>query len=231
MTRKYIIFPIFIFFGFISLSCQHHKHHRAGHHQCGKCSSKHHLHGKSCKSHKYKRHCAKHHKGHYHHKYSKCSAKHHKHKCLKKEGIAVISSLNDSQIEGSVQFTKKSKKSVIVSARITGLEPQKKYGFHIHQYGDCRNKGEKAGTHLNPYRTEHGSHDSKNRHMGDLGNLESDANGVAVYKQTIDICMRKLSGRSVIIHAQKDDLKSQPSGNSGPYIGCGVIGWTSIKDE
>ena len=227
MVKKQILFPIFIFLGCISLSCQHHKGQQ--HQYSSKCCAKHH---KAHKGHKCSKCCAKHHKAHKSYKCSKCCAKHHKNKAwLKKEGVAIISPLNNSKITGSVRITKKAEKSILVSAHITGLKPQKKYGFHIHQYGDCREGGKKAGTHLNPYHAEHGSHDSKNRHMGDLGNLESDAKGTATYEQKVDVYMYKLSGRSIIIHAQEDDLKSQPSGNSGPYIGCGVVGWASTKSE
>ena len=201
MFKNQWILSAVILLSFVSLSCQHHYHHK-----------------RHCKHHQHKHKC----KGQ--HKCSKCS--------FKKESVAVVSALNNSEVKGSVRFIKKEKKSIVVSAHITGLNPEKKYGFHIHQYGDCREEGKNAGTHLNPYKTKHGSPDSKDKHMGDLGNLESDAKGTAVYEKTINnMCLYKLSGRSVIIHAQEDDLKSQPSGNAGAYIGCGVIGWTPSNNE
>ena len=69
----------------------------------------------------------------------------------------------------------------------------------------------------------------KKKHAGDLGNLIAGPKGIAVYKKTVNMCLRKAGGRAVIIHAGEDDLKSQPSGNSGAYIGCGVIGY--VKPE
>ena len=160
-----------------------------------------------------------------HHHYKKCKRK--------KDGLAVVNPVHDSKISGWVRFHKVGKKKVTVKAEIKGLKPKQKYGFHVHQYGDCRENGKNAGTHLGSYKKnkKHGSSDSKERHMGDLGNLTAGEDGTAVYEKTVKMCMRKLGGRSVIIHAQEDDLKSQPSGNAGPYIGCGVIGYVQLLDN
>ena len=148
----------------------------------------------------------------------------------KKESLAVIKPLNKSQVRGWVHFQKsKKKKQVLVKAEITGLKPNKEYGFHIHQYGDCRENGKNAGAHWNPKGHAHGSPDSPKRHWGDLGNLKANAKGKAVYENTVKMCLYKTGGRSLIIHANKDDLKSQPSGNAGPYIACGVVGYIKAK--
>ena len=160
------------------------------------------------------------------------SCMHHKYKHkYKKEGLAVIAPVNKSKIQGWVRFQKTENRQVLVKAAITGLKPNQKYGFHIHQYGDCRENGKNAGGHLNPHIKKHGSPDSKERHMGDLGNLTAGKKGTAVYEQTVDMCMYKTGGRSVIIHANEDDLKSQPAGNAGLYIGCGVIGYVNPSDH
>ena len=150
----------------------------------------------------------------------------------KKESLTVISSVNDSKVQGWVHFHKIEHKKVLVTAEIKGLKPNKKYGFHIHQYGDCRENGKNAGGHLSYYEdSRHGSPNSEEKHMGDMGNLRSGKAGTSVYKKVLDICMYKIGGRSVIIHANEDDLKSQPSGNAGPYIGCGVIGYVKKSDQ
>lgn len=148
---------------------------------------------------------------------------------MKKAGVAVVSPVNKSKAKGWVSLHKIKKKQVLVKAEITGLKPNQKYGFHIHQYGDCRDNGKNAGSHLGSHKegSKHGSPDSKEKHMGDLGNLIAGKDGKAVYEKTLNMCMYKLGGRSVIIHANEDDLKSQPSGNAGPYIGCGVIGYVN----
>lgn len=155
----------------------------------------------------------------------------HKHK-YKKDSLAVISPVNESKIQGWVHFQKTEDKQVLVKAKISGLKPNKKYGFHIHKYGDCRENGKNAGGHLGSYKgVPHGAPNSEENHMGDMGNLTSGKKGTAVYKEVLDICMRKIGGRSVIIHANEDDLKSQPSGNAGPYIGCGIIGYVQKSHQ
>ena len=156
---------------------------------------------------------------------------HRKHK-HKKDSLAVIYPVNDSKVKGWVHFQKLENKQVLVRAKISGLEPNKKYGFHIHKYGDCRENGKNVGKHLSyDPDSPHGSPDSEEKHMGDMGNVKTGKKGVAVYKQALDICMRKIGGRSIIIHANEDDLKSQPSGNAGPYIGCGVIGYVKKSNK
>ncbi len=150
----------------------------------------------------------------------------HKHKHIKKESMALISPVNNSKVQGWVRLKKIDYGQTLVTAEIKGLAPNKKHGFHIHQYGDCRENGKHAGGHFNPYDNKHGSLYSEEKHEGDLGNLKSNNDGVAVYKKVMDICVYTASGRSVIIHANADDLISQPSGNSGPYIGCGILGYT-----
>ena len=158
------------------------------------------------------------------------SCAHHKrHKHHKKESVAIISPVNKSQVRGWVHFQKIKRKTVLVRAEITGLSPNKKHGFHIHQYGDCRNDGQNAGTHWNPKGHPHGSVDSKKRHWGDLSNLIADSKGKALYEKEVNMCLHKVGGRSVIIHAHPDDLKTQPSGKAGPYMACGVIGYVQPK--
>ncbi len=137
----------------------------------------------------------------------------------------MIAPVNGSKVEGWVRFRKMDCGQTLIKAKITGLTPHKKHGFHIHKYGDCRENGKYAGSHFNPHDYEHGSLDDEERHLGDMGNLIADKNGVAFYKEIVDICPRKITGRSIIIHANEDNLTSQPTGNAGPYIGCGIIGY------
>jgi len=149
-----------------------------------------------------------------------------KHKKYKKDAVATIAPVNDSKVSGWVSFHKQEDKKVLVKAHVKGLKPNKKYGFHVHKFGDCRENGKNAGPHLNPHKGEHGSPENKKRHMGDLGNLVAGKDGTAKYEAVLDsMCMYKIGGRSVIVHANEDDLSSQPSGNAGPYIGCGVVGY------
>ncbi len=175
-------------------------------------------------------HLGKHHHHKHHHHYH--PHKRHKHK---NESLAIIRPINKSQVKGYVRFKvtkrKEEKAQVIVGAEIKGLTPGKQYGFHIHQYGDCTHDGQYAGAHFNPHHRSHGLPHSKLKHSGDMGNLLAQKNGIAVYKNVLNnVYISHLVGRSVIVHAMRDDGISQPSGNAGPYIACGVIGHTPSEE-
>ncbi len=140
------------------------------------------------------------------------------------KAVAVINPINDSNVSG-VAYFEQTENGVHVKAEVYGLTG-KKHGFHIHTFGDCTaTDGTSTGGHLNPYGFEHGSPKSLNRHMGAMGNLEVNENGVGL-RDYIDevIVMDEIIGRGIIVHGGEDDLESQPSGASGPRVGCGVIG-------
>ena len=138
-------------------------------------------------------------------------------------GFSSVKSLDKGKITGSVFFERTGRYEVKVTANIKGLAPNKKFGFHVHEFGTCENKGLLAGGHLNPWGEKHAGPQDKNKHLGDLGNLKSDQLGTAVYSISVKGKLDKFMGRSVIIHAEADDMKSQPTGNSGDRIACGVI--------
>lgn len=115
-----------------------------------------------------------------------------------------------------------------IRADINGLPPNRTFGFHVHEKGDCAGDGTGAGGHFNPQGRPHGRHDSTERHAGDLPNLASNGEGVAVFAFTTEMLTvapgpNSVVGRAVIIHANPDDFRTQPAGNSGPRIACGVI--------
>ena len=114
---------------------------------------------------------------------------------------------------------------VLLRGRITGLTPGA-HGIHVHQFGDCTAPdGESAGPHFNPNETAHGAPASPPHHAGDLGNLQADTQGVAQYSQEIpEVAVTDLIGRAVIVHEHQDDYQTQPTGNSGKRVACGVIG-------
>ena len=143
------------------------------------------------------------------------------------KAIAVLHPTQGSNVAGTVTFTA-SDGAVKVTADLTGLTPGK-HGFHIHEFGDCSDpKGASAGGHFNPRNHQHGAPDAENRHAGDLGNIEADASGKAHLDLTDKVM--KLSGsdsiigRAVIVHEKADDLKTQPTGDAGSRLACGVIG-------
>jgi Cu-Zn family superoxide dismutase len=136
-----------------------------------------------------------------------------------------LESKSGSQVTGTVTFMKMGDQ-VHVTADITGLKPGK-HGFHIHEKGDCSAPdAASAGGHFNPGQHKHGGPATTERHDGDLGNIETDASG-----KTHLSWMGKLSlsgpdsiiGKSVVVHEKEDDLKTDPSGNSGARVACGAI--------
>jgi Cu-Zn family superoxide dismutase len=144
-----------------------------------------------------------------------------------KKAIAVLHPASSSQVMGTVTFTKMDD-GVQVVADVTGLTPGK-HGFHIHEFGDCSAPdATSAGGHFNPTHKPHGAPDAAERHVGDLGNLEADAAGKA-HLEWKDKMLKfsgenSILGHAVIVHEKEDDLKSQPVGNAGGRLACGVIG-------
>ena len=140
------------------------------------------------------------------------------------KAIAVLSSASGSKVTGTVTFTK-SGDGVQVVANVTGLTPGK-HGFHIHEFGDCSAAdATSAGGHFNPTDDPHAGHDADERHMGDLGNIEADSSGKAQLTLTDKkIKLDAVIGKAVIVHEKADDLKTQPTGDAGGRVACGVIG-------
>lgn len=141
------------------------------------------------------------------------------------KAIAVIHPIGDNDISGTVNFGK-TETGTKITAQITGLS-KGDHGFHIHQYGDCSAlDGSSAGGHFNPDDMKHNSRDAEKRHVGDMGNLASEGEEFTTTLSYIDdeIYLEEVIGRGIIIHAGQDDLTSQPSGDAGARIACGVIG-------
>ena len=144
------------------------------------------------------------------------------------KAIAVLYPTAGNKVSGTISFTEEAD-GVHIKAEIKGLTPGK-HGFHVHEFGDCSAADlSSAGGHFNPTNKPHAGPDAAERHMGDMGNVEADASGKADLDYVDhDISLtneeRSIIGRSVIVHAKADDLKSQPAGDSGARIACGVIG-------
>ena len=141
--------------------------------------------------------------------------------------VAVLSPTKGHDISGTVTFTKV-EGGVKIVADVAGLTPGK-HGFHIHEFGDCSAPDAMStGGHFNPHHMEHGAPESSERHAGDFGNLESDESGKAHYERidtTISLVgADSIIGHAVIVHEKVDDLKTQPTGNAGVRVACGVIG-------
>ncbi|MBA2689423.1 MAG: superoxide dismutase family protein [Burkholderiales bacterium] len=130
---------------------------------------------------------------------------------------------------GTVTFTQQGNK-VLVVANVDGLAPGP-HGFHIHEKGDCSAPdATSAGGHFNPSQKPHGAAAGNERHAGDMGNLNAAANGKATLSLQVEgISLspgapNSIIGRGLIVHADPDDYKTQPTGNAGNRVACAVIG-------
>jgi Cu-Zn family superoxide dismutase len=144
-----------------------------------------------------------------------------------RHAVAELNPASGSNTRGMVHFYETSK-GVRVVARVTGLTPGQ-HGFHIHDKGDCSAPdASSAGGHYNPTSSKHGGPNDVERHVGDFGNLEANASGVAKVEFVSDRLKfdgpQSIIGKGVIVHDQPDDLKTQnPPGNAGKRVACGNI--------
>ncbi len=141
------------------------------------------------------------------------------------KAAAKLESKSGSRATGTVTFTKMGDEVAVV-ADIQNLTPGK-HGFHIHEKGDCSAAdASSAGGHFNPTHQHHGGPSTAEHHVGDLGNIEADSSGKAHldWKGKMNLSgADSIIGKSVVVHEKEDDLKTDPAGNSGTRIACGVI--------
>jgi Cu-Zn family superoxide dismutase len=144
-----------------------------------------------------------------------------------KTASATLEGRSGSKVTGVVSFSARGD-GLFVEARISGLTPGE-HGFHVHEVGDCSAAdAASAKGHFNPGSKSHGHHGGAERHAGDMPNLVADGAGNASIAAELKLLTlgsdaNGIVGRSVVIHADPDDYKSQPAGNSGKRVACGVI--------
>tara|TARA_Y100000389_G_scaffold185132_1_gene204232 strand:+ start:31 stop:510 length:480 start_codon:yes stop_codon:yes gene_type:complete len=140
-------------------------------------------------------------------------------------------------IKGTVEFEEKGTKVIIKGNLKSTKYKNSSHGFHIHEAGDLSDKCMGACAHFNPYNKKHGGPTSKERHVGDLGNIRFDARGVAKFRMEDSLVKLRgtkanVIGRSVVIHEDPDDLgmgghnDSLTTGHAGKRITCAVIGYS-----
>lgn len=127
----------------------------------------------------------------------------------------------NSTLGGVIQFAPTST-GMELSGALKNV-PEGQHGLHIHENGDCS----KAGAHFAPANNRHGDPLNSEHHAGDLGNIEADATNQAVVSINVEGLTlsgaNSILGHAMVVHAGADDMTSQPSGNSGDIIGCGII--------
>ena len=132
-------------------------------------------------------------------------------------------------VKGTIQFVEEPGHGVLVNAHVEGLTPGD-HGFHIHEKGDCSAPdATSAGGHFNPSGHKHGAPDGAEHHEGDLGNLTAGDDGVADKIITLtdisltDGAANDVIGKGFILHDKADDFTTQPTGNAGGRVACGVV--------
>lgn len=144
-----------------------------------------------------------------------------------KTAVADLVPTEGNTVRGKVEFILDENGVMRVTAMVEGLTPGK-HGFHIHETGDCSAPdGTSAGGHFNPEGVAHGAPMDATRHVGDLGNLEANDEGIATIEYVDPMLTfegeHTILGKGVIVHAGEDDLVSQPTGAAGARVACGVI--------
>jgi Cu-Zn family superoxide dismutase len=141
--------------------------------------------------------------------------------------MATLTPISGSTAMGTVHMQELPDGSVEVKVDLKNVPPGV-HGFHIHEVGDCSDNGNAAKAHFNPTMMPHGSPQDSSHHSGDFGNVTADANGevnrtFTTRSVTVSPGTTSALGRAVILHANPDDLTSQPSGNAGARISCGIV--------
>lgn len=142
--------------------------------------------------------------------------------------VAQLAPVSGSSVSGTVNFTAEpATGGLTLDITLAGLTPGS-HGFHIHENGDCSAEdGTSAGGHYNPTDVDHGAPTDEVHHVGDMGNIVADENGSVDTKMVMnDLVLsgeNSIIGKAVIVHGGEDDLTSQPSGDAGPRVACGVI--------
>lgn len=136
----------------------------------------------------------------------------------------------DTTLTGSVKFTadKDGKVKMVLDVTVAA-KAGKSVAVHLHEHGDCGDSGKMAHGHWNPTNAQHGKWGQGSFHSGDIGNVKLDAKGKGTLTLQTDLWTlggkadKNILGKAVIVHGGVDDFTTQPTGNAGSRIGCGVI--------
>jgi Cu-Zn family superoxide dismutase len=137
----------------------------------------------------------------------------------------------DTDFTGTVTFTQQGD-SLLVVADFAGVDTPGEHGFHVHATGECSHDPagkhfSTAGGHFDPTQVEHACPPAEPRHAGDLGNVQIGANGAGRSEQTTNLLSlsgpNSVVGKAIILHSGADDCQTQPTGNSGDRLACGVV--------
>ncbi len=150
-------------------------------------------------------------------------------KTAKKAFVTISGTIQDTSVSGTATFVQAYGKVKMILDLYIPSKANSSVAVHLHEMGDCGNMGKDAHGHWNPTNQSHGKWGSASFHLGDIGNVALDAQGhgkmelVTSLWSIGDNANNSILGRSVIVHSGTDDYVSQPAGNAGSRIGCGVI--------
>lgn len=144
--------------------------------------------------------------------------------------VVNLASASGSLVSGKLQVMTMGPNAVHIMGEVGGLTPNSEHGFHVHETGDCSAAdASSAGGHFNPSGSPHGRMDVGAHHAGDIDNIVAGADGVARVNMHVPGltlgggAATDIAGRAIIVHADPDDYTSQPSGNAGKRLACGII--------
>lgn len=146
-----------------------------------------------------------------------------------RQGVANLASASGSLVSGRITLMPMSD-GVHLTGEVGGLPANSTHGFHVHEKGDCSAAdASSAGPHFNPAGTAHGRANAGAHHAGDMDNIVANAEGVAkvnVHVRGVTLgggAANDIANRALVVHASPDDYSSQPAGNAGARVACGVI--------
>jgi superoxide dismutase, Cu-Zn family len=136
----------------------------------------------------------------------------------------------DTTLSGTAKFTtgKNGKVKMVLDITVAA-KAGKSVAVHLHEHGDCGDSGKMAHGHWDPTNAQHGKWGQGSFHSGDIGNVKLDAKGKGSVTIETDLWTlggkwdKNVLGKAVIVHGGMDDFTTQPTGNAGSRIGCGVI--------
>ena len=136
----------------------------------------------------------------------------------------------DTTVTGTARFNEENGKVKMTLEITVPKKANQSVAVHLHEHGSCGDMGKEAHGHWNPTKVNHGKWGGDNFHRGDIGNVELDSEGKGKIEMETDLwtvtgtdSTKSILGKAVIVHGGVDDFKTQPTGNAGSRIGCGVI--------
>jgi len=136
----------------------------------------------------------------------------------------------DTTVSGKASFTEDNGKVKMTLDLTVPKKANQSVAVHIHEHGSCGDMGKEAHGHWNPTKMNHGKWGSASFHSGDIGNVDLNAEGKGTLELETDLwsisgtdTTKNILNKAIIVHGGVDDFTTQPTGNAGSRIGCGVI--------